>query len=353
MTNYKNKHLIPKNKIPFKQMILIGIWPSFIKKLIYKMKGYHIGKEVRIGFGSIISGKNVTIESNVRIGLFSVVKANKIRINRFTKIGSFSIIDTGKLFIDEDARINEQVIVAGMKTPDSSLSLGKRTIIMEYSFINTTMPVNIGDDSGIGGHCLLFTHGSWLNQLEGFPVTFAPINIGKKVWLPWRVFIMPGVELGDNIVIGANSLISKSFPSNTLIAGSPAKIIKENYPTKLSREQTLNTFINIINQFVEYLSFNEIKVEINKNHDFWSITGTNKTFNILILLNSNIPENKEQNANLIIYNVAHKENYAAQQYRKDIMYLDINNKTRLGTTAIGEEIVQFFSRYGLRFSRLD
>lgn len=136
----------------------------------------------------------------------------------------------GKIRIGEDARINEQVIIGGMKTPSSSFDLGKRTIVMEYSFINTTMPVKIGDDTGIGGHCLLFTHGSWLNQLEGFPVKFAPITLGKNVWLPWRIFIMPGVTIGDNVVIGANSLISDSFVSNCLVAGSPAKIIKEKLP---------------------------------------------------------------------------------------------------------------------------
>lgn len=345
--------LVKKNKIPFKQMILIGIWPSFIKKLIYKMKGYQIGKGVSIGFGSIISGKNVIIESKVKIGLFSVVKANKIRINRFTKIGSFSIIDTGELFIDEDARINEQVIVAGMKTPNSSLSLGKRTIIMEYSFINTTMPVSIGDDSGIGGHCLLFTHGSWLNQLEGFPVTFAPITIGEKVWLPWRVFIMPGVELGNNIVVGANSLISKSFPSNTLIAGSPAKIIKENYPSKPSIDKVIETFENIIEKFVEYLTFNEINVNFNKQDDFWTIKGKNKAFSILILFNTDALENLNQEIDVVLYNITEEGTNLIDQSNSNTMYLNINNKTRLGSTSSGEEIVQFFSRYGLRFSRLD
>jgi carbonic anhydrase/acetyltransferase-like protein (isoleucine patch superfamily) len=161
--------IIKKTKIPFKAVASTGILPSFFKKLLYRARGYKIGKNVSIGLGSIIIGKNVVIEDGVKIGLASIIRANDITIERFVTIGSFTVIDTGKLKIGEDSRINELVIIGGMKTPQSSLDIGKRTIIMEYSFINTTMPIKIGDDTGIGGHCLLFTHGSWLNQLDGFP----------------------------------------------------------------------------------------------------------------------------------------------------------------------------------------
>ena len=79
-----------------------------------------------------------------------------------------TIIDTERISIDDDSKINELVMIGGLNSPDSTLEIGKRVIIMEYSFINPTKPIKIGDDSGIGGHCLLFTHGSWSSQLEGF-----------------------------------------------------------------------------------------------------------------------------------------------------------------------------------------
>lgn len=53
-----------------------------------------------------------------------------------------------------------------------------------------------------------------------------PIIIGKNCWIGANVVIMPEVEIGDNVMIGAGSIVTKSFPSNCVIAGNPAKIIR-------------------------------------------------------------------------------------------------------------------------------
>lgn len=53
------------------------------------------------------------------------------------------------------------------------------------------------------------------------------VKIGKKCWIGSSVTILPGVELGDNVIVGANSVVTKSFSSNNVIAGCPAKVIKE------------------------------------------------------------------------------------------------------------------------------
>lgn len=347
--------LIKRSKIPFKTLATIGLLPSFLKIFIYRLKGYSIGKNVSIGFGSVIIGKKVTIGNNVKIGLITIIRAKKINIDRFTIIGSFTVIDTGVINIGEDARINEKVIIGGMKTPQSSLELGKRTIIMEYSFINTTMPVKIGDDTGIGGHCLLFTHGSWLNQLDGFPVKFAPITLGNNVWLPWRVFIMPGVTVGDKVVVGANSLLSKSFQSNCLVTGSPAKVIMENYPPVLTDVQKLEMFNNFIIDFIEFLRYNEIYIHQEQDIHCTILNGKTKKkkFRIIIKFDNKTQIPQLIKNSLVIMNISENLDNLPNSVPYNIMYLDVFKKQRIGNSNVGEEFVKFVSRYGLRFSRLD
>lgn len=52
------------------------------------------------------------------------------------------------------------------------------------------------------------------------------VKIGKNCWLGFGAVVLPGVVLGDNVTVGANSTVTKSFPSNCVLAGSPAEIIK-------------------------------------------------------------------------------------------------------------------------------
>lgn len=343
--------LIKKPRIPLAQIFLIGLLPSFIKVLIYRLKGFKIQKKVKIGIGSVIISNEVEIGEKTNIGFGTVIRANKIRIGRFVRIGSMTFIDTGSIEIDDDSKINEQVLIAGIKRPESGLTLGKRTTIMEYSYINPTMPIKIGDDSGIGGHCLLFTHGSWLNQLDGFPVKFAPIKIGKNVWLPWRVFIMPGVEIGDNVVIGANSLINQSFSSNLLIAGSPAKIIKENFPEKPDQKIRKKIMLSIINDFINHLEHEGLsveKIETDKEY-LLKIFRKNKLYQLHYILEftQSLSEiNIDRNSVLLF-------DFKPIDMPSKGMILDLYNKKRSRENELGEEFVKFLSRYGIRFDRKD
>lgn len=53
-----------------------------------------------------------------------------------------------------------------------------------------------------------------------------PVTIGNNCWIGGRAVINPGVTLGDNVVVGSGAVVTKSFPSNVVIAGNPARIIK-------------------------------------------------------------------------------------------------------------------------------
>lgn len=54
-----------------------------------------------------------------------------------------------------------------------------------------------------------------------------PVTIGDDCWIGGHAVINPGVTLGDNVVVGSGAVVTKSFPSNVVIAGNPARIIKK------------------------------------------------------------------------------------------------------------------------------
>lgn len=323
--------------------------PSFLKKFVYRLKGYKIGSGVKLAFGSVVIGKEVEIGKNSSIGFFTIVRARHIKIGRYVKIGALSAIDTERFSVDDDSRINEQVYIGGAKTPESSLELGKRTIIMQASYINPTLPIRVGDDSGIGGHCLLFTHGSWNSQLEGYPVKFAPITIGKKVWLPWRVFILPGVTVGDNVVIGADSLVNKDLPPNCLAAGSPAKVLKENFPGRLTQAEQEKLTEDMLADFERYLRHHGLEVsrEVNK---YW-IRG--KKTSQITWMRTNAPIDSpatDDNMLLLSNGTEEQVRLAGKDFK---MAASLSARARVGTSDVGEELLSFLSRYGVRFNRLD
>jgi acetyltransferase-like isoleucine patch superfamily enzyme len=342
--------LIKDKRIPIKQIILMGFLPSSIKKMIYRIKGYKIGKKVRIGIGSVIIGESVTIEDGSSIGLLTFIISNDIRIGRFVQIGSFTYIKVSSFSVGEDTRIRENVYVSGLSSPESELSIGKRVIIMQYSFLNPTKPIIIEDDTGIGGMACIFTHASWQSALEGYPVAFAPVILRKNVWIAWRVFILPGVEIGENSTIGADSTVTANVPPHSLASGSPLKIHlsgEKIWPRKISAKAQQMMMDNINMEFAEYLRDNGFDVDLNKSNFHTEIHVKNMPGKIYFTQNAKSAE-KAFNTEDTLITFADNSISGLKS-----MVLQIKQKLRIGSNPLGEEYVRYLSRYGIRFDRMD
>lgn len=59
----------------------------------------------------------------------------------------------------------------------------------------------------------------------GFVDYLTPVRIGARVWIGYRAIILPGVELGDDCIVGSGAVVTKSFPPGSIVAGNPAILI--------------------------------------------------------------------------------------------------------------------------------
>ena len=204
----------------------------------------------------------------------------------------------------------------GCNGPNSNVTIGSGVGIFEGVVINPSENVTIGDDVGIGAESLLWTHGAWLNVLDGFPASFESVSIGSHVWLPARSILLPGCKIGDNCVIGTGSIITKDIPSGSLAMGSPCKVVRENaYPIVLATSSK----VKIINEILD----------IWKN-DLLPHKGINSRF---VDVSCNVEDDQ------ITINLEYKNK----------MTFDINSMTHSELDDVGEDLRDFMRRRGIKF----
>lgn len=110
-----------------------------------------------------------------------------------------------------------------------NISVGKQFYAnFDCTFLDVC-PIEFGDNCMLGPGCQILTPTHPLHPvkrnsgLEGGK----PIKVGNNAWFGGDVTILPGVTLGDNVVVAAGAVVTKSFGDNVVLAGNPAKVIKE------------------------------------------------------------------------------------------------------------------------------
>ncbi len=145
------------------------------------------------------------------------------------------IIGDGRISLGEGVRIGARnTWVVGFKVSEGAeLVIGDRVSVNYQTTISVAKSVRIGDDTMIAGNVQIYDNVSHplspARRLRHDSFTLdeaAPVVIGRNCWIGNQAIIMRGVTIGDNSVVAASSVVTKSVPPNTLVGGNPARVIK-------------------------------------------------------------------------------------------------------------------------------
>ena len=123
--------------------------------------------------------------------------------------------------------------------PPLRVDYGHNITIGDGSWVNFGLtaldvaPIVIGQDVLIGPNCSLYTaiHPSEPGPRRAKWESSAPITIEDNVWLGGSVVVCPGVTIGENSIIGAGAVVTRSVPANSIAVGNPARVIRALDPT--------------------------------------------------------------------------------------------------------------------------
>ena len=136
----------------------------------------------------------------------------------------------------ENTGINLEDLISigtiGLIKAVNTFQSGKNIKLGEDVFINSGCHfqdqggITIGDHSLIGHNCVLATLNHDQDPMKRADLHPAPIVIGNRVWLGANVTVLPGVTIGDGAIVAAGAVVSKDVPPNTVVGGTPARVLK-------------------------------------------------------------------------------------------------------------------------------
>lgn len=126
-----------------------------------------------------------------------------------------------KLNFEEGANIYDSSFVFG------DVSVGEKTWIGPYTILDGTGGLKIGRYCNISAGVQIYTHSSlaWVLTEGQAAYTYGATEIGNGVYVGSQCIIDKGVRIGDHSIVAANSYVNRSFEENSVIAGTPAKLI--------------------------------------------------------------------------------------------------------------------------------
>jgi len=160
-----------------------------------------------------------------------------------------------------------EIGVWGREEGAGRIEIGNCVLMSPGSRISASDEITIGDGT-------MFANGAYVTDSDWHTIydrtkrdeRVTPVHIGRNVWLGDHATVLKGVTIGDNSVVAARAVVSKDVPANVVVAGSPARVVKE-----LDPEQGFTTRMDY---FVDPVGlerfFDEVDRQVLGENGFWA-----------------------------------------------------------------------------------
>ena len=196
------------------------LWPRFMQAV----RGFFLRLRIS-GKGLIFKGRNVRIEHAYHLSAGkSLILEDNVFINALSKNG---IVFGNNVTIAKSAVLVCTGVIANKGT---GITLGNNSAVGAQSFLGGQGGIEVGENVIMGPQVKIFSENhnyddpNIVIRLQG--ESRKGVKIGNDCWIGAGATILDGVTIEDHCVIAAGSVVTKSVPANSIVAGVPAKVIK-------------------------------------------------------------------------------------------------------------------------------
>jgi len=298
---------------------------------------------VEIGDGVTIRAERICIGKNTIIGAGTVIDVNDAFIGDGVALGKNCEIITGELIISDGVTMGDDVLVdlAGGRSFESRLLVGGASLIGGRAIINTSREVVFEEKAALSPGGMIFTHSYWQSALSGYSCRFEPVRLASNAWVGAACQVLPGVIIGSGSVVVSNSTVVENVPSNAMVAGVPAAIIRHNLERKTNTEDQKIELLNYLEGFWTLLRDRKCMVEVTGLSI--QITMPNNLMRHVVVLGAKDHSHKiPADAIILSFGPAPLNAYATFDLLKNVFYG--------GEDPLVHTLRNFLRRLGIRFA---
>jgi acetyltransferase-like isoleucine patch superfamily enzyme len=196
------------------------------KVALYRAHGAAIGERVTIGRGTLIDAAFVELGADTAIGEDVVVRARRFTIGELGQVGANCRFFCRDFIAGDVVTLRWNVAVVDGQGGIHDCRIGDLCFVAYDTYLNTDRDVTLGERVCLSPGARLYTHRKWLEALDGYPFSYAPVSIGERSWLGPGSLILPGVVLDAEVTVMANSVVASNAPKGALLGGVPATVVK-------------------------------------------------------------------------------------------------------------------------------